>query len=257
MLAHALAPVIAPALALAPALTGPAHAQEFNAVDRISLAAGVYHMRPTLSARGASSDGKASISSFSGNSVNLPRLQLDLRLFERQGLSFDYYRYGRSDRFTGFDADGALSSKLEFGKASYRWWFGSGDVAMGVGAGASYYKASTRTRATFNAQDGSGTSLDVQGSQGKLAPFGEVGLRYAFGPDARLFADASGAWRNTGGRRDSILNAAIGAEWFPLQNVGVTAAYNFSDFKMKHRDDVGTFLNLRISGTSIAVKLRF
>ncbi|HEY1396687.1 LPS assembly protein LptD [Roseateles sp.] len=255
----AIAATLAPAVI--PALTTPAHAQEraeeFSAVDRVSVAAGVYHLRPTLSARGASPDGGASVSSFSGGSANLPRLQLDLRLFDRQGLSFDYYRYDRSDRFTGFDANGALNSKLEFGKASYRWWFGSGKTAFSLGAGASYYKASTRSHATFNAQDGSGTSLDVKGSGGKLAPFGELGLRHALSPDVRLFADASGAWRNSGGRRDSILNATVGAEWFPVHNVGLTAAYNFSDFKMKHRDEIGTFLNLRLQGPSIAMKLRF
>ncbi len=254
---HPLTPSAAAILVTAAALPPAAHAQAFNAVDRVSLAVGAYHVRPTLSARGASPEGGASVSSFSGRNANLPRITLDLRLFERQGLSFDYYRYDRADRFSGFDADGALSSRLEFGKASYRWWFGSGDTAVGVGAGASYYKASTRSRGHVSRADGGITSIDVQGSGGKLAPFGEVGLRYAASPHVRLFADASGAWRNTGGRRASILNATLGAEWFPLHNVGLTASYNVSDFKLKAHDDVGTFLNMRLTGPSVYMKLRF
>ncbi|MDH0865653.1 hypothetical protein, partial [Mitsuaria sp. GD03876] len=231
-------------LALAGGLATTTHAEDFNAVDRISLAAGVYHVRPTVSARGATPDGASSISSFSGQDANLPRLTLDFRLFESQGFSFDYYRYQRTDGFSAFDTDSQLSTRLEFGKAAYKWWLGSGDVAFSVGAGASYYKASTRTRAVVTGADGSRTSLDVKGSGGQLAPFGEVGLRYAFGPDLRLFADASGAWKSSGGRRVSIYNTTVGVEWFPLRNVGVVASYNLSDFKLKNHDDINSFLNL-------------
>ena len=43
----------------------------------------------------------------------MPRIRVDLLIFNRQGLNF----------------------KADFAKLEYRWWFGGADTVLGLGAG--------------------------------------------------------------------------------------------------------------------------
>ena len=56
----------------------------------------------------------------------MPRIRVDLLIFNRQGLNF----------------------KADFAKLEYRWWFGGADTVLGLGAGAAHYKLGLRASAS-------------------------------------------------------------------------------------------------------------
>jgi len=149
-------------------------------------------------------------------------------IFDTQGLSFDYYQYKRG--YTGAIANNMnvngtalttvgnanLDLKLDFAKLEYRWWFGSGNTVIGLGAGAAYYKISLNANATASI-NGSTASTSAEYSDDAVAPLLGIGVRHAISPDLRLFAD--GLWREavarSFGRRD--LQRSSGGRMVPDQ----------------------------------------
>ncbi|MEP6722787.1 MAG: hypothetical protein ABJA77_15170 [Variovorax sp.] len=243
------------------------------ALDRFSLSVGAFYAEPSVNIGIGTPYGSYDSGKITGDRVALPRISADLLLFESQGLSFDYFRYSK-DYSTSFAnayslgpfgglgvAGGAnLALKLEFAKLSYRWWFSSGNTAIGAGVGAAYYGIKSETGA-FGSLAGFGTSYGDSFSRtdgdSAVAPLLEVGVRHAFTPDFRLFADASGVRKGGGGVHGNIYNAQVGLEYFPVRNVGVALAYGVTDVDLK-RDDYGlTRFRLKLQGPTLSLKARF
>lgn len=246
----------------------PSYADVSPALDRVSVSVGGFRAEPKFGARVGTDVGTLDTGEFKTDSVTMPRVKVDVLLFDSQGLSFDYFQYKHTYSQSGSGsfnlgnnqvsaaADASLKAKVEFGKLSYKWWLGSGNTAIGLGAGAGYYKISADGTATATV-NGTSRSVNASASEDAVAPLLEVGLRHAITPNLRLIADASGVWKKGGNTHGSIYNAAFGVEWFPVKNVGVMLSYDISDFTLKRKDDIDSRLRMKLHGPSAYVKVRF
>jgi hypothetical protein len=249
----------------------PALAEPSPALDRFSLSVGAFHADPTFNASLNTPFGRLDPGDIKGSDVTMPRITADLLLGDSHGLSIDYYRFKR-DYGTGFAdtfaigptsvtalANLNLDLKLEFAKIAYKWWIGSGNTVLGLGAGAAYYKATLDTNA-FAATNSESVAFSQRDSDDAIAPLLEIGLRHAISPDLRLFADASGVRKGGSRLHGHIYNAALGVEWFPIRNVGVVLSYGVTEIDLRRDiDSISSTarLKVKLKGPSAFVKARF
>jgi hypothetical protein len=253
-------------LACAPALADPS-----PALDRFSFSLGGFNADPKINASLGTPFGSLQSGDIKPGRVTMPRVTADVLLGDSQGISFDYYQYKRdyagqvasNNSFGSFGTlstfgNANLNTKLEFAKLSYKWWIGSGNTVLGLGAGAAYYRATLGASAAIAVNGQLGT-FSQSSSDNAVAPVLEIGVRHAITPDLRLFADASGVWKNGGRFHGNIYNAAAGVEWFPVKNVGVVLAYNITniDLTRSNSDSLDTRLKVRLQGPSAFLKARF
>ncbi|OAK63967.1 hypothetical protein A3K87_15285 [Variovorax paradoxus] len=252
-------------LAAAPALADPS-----PALDRFSFSVGGYNADPKFNASVNSPYGSLQSGDIKPGRVTMPRVSADVLLGDSQGISFDYYQYKRdysggiasNNSFGSFGSlntfgNANISTKLDFAKLSYKWWIGSGNTVLGLGAGAAYYRATlgASASAVVNGQVG---TYSQSSSDNAIAPLLEIGVRHAITPDLRLFADASGVWKNGGRFHGNIYNASAGVEWFPVKNVGLVLAYNVTNIDLtRDADFADTRLKVRLQGPSAFLKARF
>lgn len=255
-------------LPLAMSLPAFALADPSPALDRFSLSVGAFIADPTVRASVATPYGSLDSGNLDRGHVTLPRVTGDLLFGDNQGLSFDYFRYRRdyADNFGTSTAIGPVSltalgsgyasAKLEFGKLAYKYWLGSGDTVVGLGIGAGYYRISLNANAVAGV-NGLVGNFGRSYSEDQFAPLLEVGVRHAFTPDLRLFADVSGVRKGGGGLRGHIYNAMAGVEWYPLHNVGLVLGYGATDVDLQ-RDEGGIDrLRIRLRGPNAFLKARF
>ena len=255
------------ALALLAGASLPALAEPSPALDRASFSIGAFHADPTFNAAVNTRFGRLDSGDVNSSSVTMPRIKADVLLFDSQGLSFDYYQFKRGyseSLASNFNVgSGTVSTtgsanldvKIDFAKLAYKWWFGSGNTALGLGAGAAYYRVGLDLNATAAIGAATG-SISENYSDDAVAPLLEVGLRHALTPDLRLFADASGVKKSGGNVRGEIYNAAVGLEWFPMKNVGVVLDYGLTDIDLR-RDDSNARFRVKLKGPSAFLKVRF
>ena len=260
-----LAPI---AGALAVLASTAAHADPSPALDRFSISAGVFNADPTLRANVNTNFGRLDTGDVPRNKINLPRIKADLLLFDSQGLSFDYYQFRRdyggsfaSNVNTGSGTvltSGAanLNVQLDFAKLAYKWWFGSGNTVIGLGAGASYYRAKFVANATAALGATTG-AINESYTDDAVAPLVEVGVRHQLTDRVRLFADASGISKGGGSVSGNIYNAAVGVEFFPLKNVGFVVDYGMTDVNLTRNNNSNAQFKFRLRGPSAFVKVRF
>jgi hypothetical protein len=250
----------------------PAAAEPSPALDRFSLSLGAFHAEPKFSAGVDTPFGRLDSGQVERDKVTMPRIRADLLLFDSQGLSFDYYQYSRNYSGTLLSnttvgsgtvtTTGAASvdAKIDFAKLAYKWWLGSGNTVLGLGAGAAYYRLGLNAQATASIAGGGGAAtgaINESYSDDTAAPLLEAGLRHAINPNLRLFADVSGARRNSGRVQGEIYNAAVGVEWFPLKNVGVVLDYGMTDIDIRREGGNNANFRMKLKGPSAFVKVRF
>jgi hypothetical protein len=188
------------------AMSTPALAEPSPALDRFSLSVGAFHAEPTLDAGLNTPYGRFDTRDIEGGSVTMPRITADVLIGDSQGFSLDYYRFNR-DYGTGFANSFAigptsvtalgnvnLDLKLDFAKFAYKWWIGSGNTVLGLGAGVAYYRVSLDSNALAGV-NGATATFSQHDSDDAFAPLLEVGVRHAISPDLRLFADVSACAR--------------------------------------------------------------
>ena len=127
---------------------------------------------------------------------------------------------------------------------------------FGWPSGAGYYKLGLNASATASINS---TSSSAQGdyNDSALAPLLEFSARHAFGPDLRVFVDASGVKKSNGRLSGSIYNTAVGIEWFPTKNVGAVLDYSTSQINLSRADTVDINLKLKVQGPSAFIKVRY
>lgn len=266
------------ALAVAAALAATslsASAQQSPALDRVSIWLGGYysHNNTSISAHGAGPyagiSGKLDFEDdlgFTKHSVD-PRAHFDFLVGDSQGFAFDYYQIHRDhtavyaqsipalDTDVGASIHGAVA--YDFGSASYRWWLGQGDDVFGIGVGAAYYKVDFRVDGNGHAGDETGSFSDSY-EQSAWAPMLSLGWRHAFNDQWRMYANLAGVKKNGGTLSGHIWNAALGAEWFPWQNLGFALEYSASRLHLHKNYDEGTAkLDLDSDGPALYLRARF
>lgn len=248
--------VAAGLLSMAPA----AQAEPSPALDRISISAGAFRADPRFNASLQGDAGRVETGDIKAGSITMPRVSADVLIGDSHGISFDYYRFRR-----GYDAqagngnltgDARLDLGLDFAKLGYKWWLGSGNTVLGLGAGAAYYRIDVDGRAAVGA-NGQGAAYRGSGTEDAFAPMLEIGVRHAINPDLRLFADASGVWKDGGKLHGNIYNASLGVEWFPVKNLGVVLSYGVTNIDLTREGAADARLKVRLQGPSAFVKMRF
>ncbi len=264
-------PTLSLASLLLASFTLPAHAARSEAVDRISVWLGGYHADATGDLALTSADGSESTGDqrILDGTDTIKRARVDFLILESQGFSLDYFQFERRDArsiATGFTYGGvnytasgelAARSKIDIGNVSYRWWTGGKETAFGIGIGATYLKFGIdySARATLG---GSSASFIDNNSKHVWAPLGTLGLRHRLTDQVRLYADLSGARKNGEENAGDVVNAAVGVEYFPLQNIGIGAEYGGTRIRYRYKnDDLKARLDLQTSGPSLFLRLRF
>lgn len=249
-------------------LSMPVAAELSPALDRVSVSVGVFRADPKINTSLNTSYGSFGTGDIELGKETMPRIKADIMIFDSQGLSLDYYQYKQGHvtstggtstiNGTAITAVGGtnLDFKLDFAKLAYKWWIGSGNTVLGLGAGAAYYKVDLNASATASINN---STANISGEYAKdaVAPLLEVGLRHAISSDLRLFLNASGAKKSGGRLSGDIYNAVVGVEWFPVKNVGVVFDYGVSQINLNRLDTIDTNLKFKIQGPSTFVKVRF
>lgn len=246
----------------------PVAAQPSVALDRFSLSVGAWHADPRLALGIDTPFGRLDSGAVRSAQGGVPRLSANLLLGDRHGLALDAFRVrrGYERSVAGSDRVGSrtvttrgainLDVRLDYAKLSYRRWAGTGNTVLGVGAGAAHYQAEISARGAA-AINGATASFSESWRDSALAPLLEIDLRHAITPDLRLFADLSGVRRGGGRSQGSIYNAAVGVEWFPTRNVGLTLDYATTRIELERKGTVYAQLRTRFQGPSAALKVRF
>lgn len=262
-------------LALTAACSVPAYADTSPALDRASLWIGGFYS--DTETRIGASDRRGQYSGSVGLEDDLgfqrhkavPRARLDFLMGDHQGFSFDFFGINRTHSrsisrafdYDGnrFDASARVDGKLNFnfGSAAYRWWFGSGSDVFGFGVGAAYYgvKARIAGEASLN---GETAQAEASTHDTAWAPVLQLGWRHAFTHDLRMYIDAYGVKKNGGNLAGHIYNAALGLEWFPIENLGIGGEYGYTRIKLEQsRTNYRANLDMKLKGPSLFVRLRF
>jgi hypothetical protein len=200
----------------------------------------------------------------------VPRVRFDFLLGNSQGFSFDYYQIDQSRTKTvgtafsfdgnNYDASASATGRInfDFGSASYKWWFGHESDVFGVGLGAAYYRVHAGISGEATLNSGAIGQTSAYTTEDAWAPELQLGWRHAFTNNLRMYFNASGVKKNGSDLGGHIYDGALGVEWFPWQNIGVGAEYDYTRIRLNqdHRyynDDVAMDLN----GPSLFLRLRF
>lgn len=252
-----------------------ASAEPLPALDRVSLWLGGYYARndTTLSVQGSGTfagiAGKLDFEDdlgFEKHSLD-PRVRLDFLVGDDQGFSFDYYQIHR-DRSAAYaqaipeldtEVGAHIQSTLDFdfGSASYKWWFGQDTDVFGLGLGAAWYKVDLRVNAAAHVGDQSASISDSY-EESAWAPMLSFGWRHAFDEHWRMYANLAGVKKNGGKISGHILNAGLGVEWFPWQNLGFALEYSAARLHLvRSFDQAAAKLDLESDGPALYLRARF
>ena len=142
-----------------------------------------------------------------GERKTMPRISGEFLIGDNHGISFEAYRYsqGYADAWAGaysagpFGASVATGLSLDFdldvARLGYRYWFGSGNTVVGVGAGIGYYRVSLETHAFASGAAGL-EGLGFVGYNGYYSRHDARTIRRRLGGDGRTvyLCHISGAW---------------------------------------------------------------
>lgn len=267
------------AFVLGAATAGMAQAQTQStvspALDRMDIAVGAFYAEPKIHV-GANTEefGRLDTPDEKIDEETLPRVKANILFGANHGLHFDYFRYDNkysgdyagSTVYEGRDVSGSASAnaklRIELARLTYRYWFGTGNDVFGVGLGAAYLRgkisgsASATVTATNPAQTES-WSGSASASDSAYAPVLDFGYRHQFNEQWRLFAEASGVKKNGGSTEGHVYNGSVGVEWFPHKNVGLVLDYGIQKIALKRNNERAAELDLKLTGPSAFVKVRF
>lgn len=254
-----------------------ATAQMSLALDRFSMSVGAFNATPQFGATVSNSQGSVSTIGIETKRKTMARATGEILLGDHHGISFDAFRYsqdyskinqgGYSSGPVGLGATTTvkLGFDLTVARIGYRYWLGSNNTVFGIGAGLGYYHATLHTQTSIALLRtipslGLVSSNSVyyrHDSEEAVAPMLELGVRHSLSSELRLFADASGIHKGGNGVRGSIYNTVLGVEWFPLKNLGLSAAYVIADVDLKREGDGVQGLRVKFHGPVVALKARF
>lgn len=253
---------------------GLAQAQQSPALDRMSIAAGVFHAEPKIHLGGDTAYGRIDTPDEKIDDATLPRVKAEMLIGDNHGLSFDYFRFDEdwagsasgATVYEGRPVGGTIAAdadlRLEMARFSYKWWMGKERNAFGVGLGAAYLRAKVAGSVdadlrAANPVENFRWSGSASGSDSVWAPTVELAWRHSLNEQWRLYADASGIKKNGGTVDGHVWNAALGVEWFPHKNVGLVLDYNVQKIDLRRNGDRTADLDLKLKGPSAFVKVRF
>lgn len=262
------------AILLGAAGAGMAQAQQSPALDRMSISAGAFYAEPKIHVGGDTRYGRIDTPDEEIDDTTLPRVKAEILIGDSHGVSFDYFRFSKGYGATldgdtvyeGRPVSGTITAdaklRLELARLSYKMWFGKEKNAFGVGLGAAYLRAKISGSAQANVsasnptQNYSWSGAD-SASDSVWAPTVELAWRHALNEKVRLYAEAAGIKKNGGSVEGHVYNGAVGVEYFPVKNVGLVLDYGIQKIDLHRNGDRTADLDLKLTGPSAYVKVRF
>ena len=262
------------AILLGVAAAGVAQAQPSAALDRMSITAGGFYADPEIQLGADTRFGRIDTSDEDLDHTTLPRVKAEMLIGDSHGLSFDYFRFskGYGGDFSGdaeyegttVSAAGRADAKLrlELARLSYKFWMGQGNDAFGIGLGAAYLRAkisgsAEATATTTNPTASYSWSDSASASDSVWAPTVELAWRHRFNDQWRMYVDGSGIKRNGGTVEGHVYNAAVGVEYFPVNNIALVVDYGIQKIDLHRNGGSNADLKLRLTGPSAYLKVRF
>jgi len=262
------------------AVTGAiAHAEPAPALDRASISAGAFFVKPKIHAAGDTQYGYVQTPDAKDDHTTLPRVKAEVLLGDSQGLALDYFRYDKdynptisgATTYEGRPVSGTVTAqgklKLDLAQLAYRWWLGRGNDVFGIGIGGAYLHAKLSGSATGQLTGSALTAVGApelinfngsgSASESGYAPLLEFAWKHAFNPELRMYAEASGIKKNGGNLDGHVYGGAVGLEWFAARNVGVVFDYGIQKIQLSRNGERDADLNVRLTGPSAFVKFRF
>lgn len=245
-------------------------------LDRVSFWLGGFQARSdtTISAKARYGDysaaGRFNLEDDLGMDQRSPvsHARLDFLVGDSQGFRLEYFGYHRSNsrtlareiEFDGevYRAEAGIRGEFDydFASADYRWWFGQGATAYGLGLGVAAYRVQTLLAAEASFQDDS-VEASTRSSDHAFAPLLALGWRHGFNQHLRVYADLSGVAKGGGDLSGHIVDAAVGIEWFPFRRLGLAVEYGATRIRLdRERGLVDARLDLELRGPSLFLRLR-
>lgn len=204
------------------------------------------------------------------NHRTLPNLQIAWLVFDSQGFSVAGYQYSKSEsarlardvEFEGsnyhIEAHAEAGLRIYTYNAAWHWWLSpSAHDVIGVGLGAVYYKVKGTLSGGVSVNDSSiaaGTSAETSA----VAPLLTLGWRHAFSEDLRAYVDFSGVRKSFGTVTGHLLNATLGAEWYPFHNLGIALEYSSNALSLKAtKQEWQGRASIDFRGPAAFVRMRF
>lgn len=267
------------ALLVSTAVAGMAQAQTQStispALDRMSISAGAFYAEPKIHV-GANTEefGRLDTPDEKIDDETLPRVKADILFGANHGLSFDYFRYNEKYEgdyagdtvYEGRNVNGTANAKaklrIELARLTYKYWFGAEKDVFGVGLGAAYLRAKVSGSASATASAANPVQTETwsgsaSASDSAYAPVIDLAYRHSFNEQWRMYAEASGVKKNGGSTEGHVYSGAVGVEWFPHKNVGVVLDYGIQKIALQRNDARAAELDLKLTGPSAYVKVRF
>jgi len=256
------------------AVSGMAQAQQSPALDRMSLSVGGFYSEPKIHLGGDTRYGRVDTPDEKIDEVTLPRVKAEMLFGDRHGASFDYFRFDEDYSaspsgqtvYEGRPVSGSIRAdanlRIEMARLAYKYWFGSDQNAFGVGLGAAYLRAKISGSADVNVSATNPVetytwSGSASASDSVWAPTVEVAWRHQLNEKVRLYAEAGGVKKNGGTVEGHVYNAAAGVEWMAAKNVALVLDYGIQKIDLHRNGERTADLDLKLTGPSAFVKLRF
>jgi len=245
------------------------HAAPPDPLDPASISVGAFFVRPDVDLGVNTQYGSADSGNLTEHNITAPRVQGSILLLDSQGIAFDYYgfyrrysdtlnqSFGVNGNNVNINGSANASVGLDLANMSYKWWFGNSTDVFGLGAGVAYYRAhlTASANAATNINNLSGSTSGTY-NKDTFAPLLQAGWRHAFDHNTRMYLDLSGVENKDGNVTGHIYNAALGAEWYFMKNVGVGAEYSLNRIRLSDAND-GANLDMKLNGPAVFLKARF
>lgn len=204
------------------------------------------------------------------NHRTLPNLHVEWLVFDSQGFSIGGYQYSKTEgtRFTrDFEFDGSdyhVDAHAEAGlriytyNAAWHWWFApSAHDVIGAGLGAVYYKIKGMLSAGIAVNDAS-IAGSTSAETSAVAPLLTLAWRHAFSENLRAYVDCSGVRKSFGTVTGHLVNATVGAEWYPFHNLGFALEYSSNALSLKAtKQEWQARASIDFRGPAAFVRMRF
>ena len=262
------------AFLLAAAAAGTVQAQQSPVLDRMSVSAGAFRAEPEIHLGGDTRFGRIDTPDEKLSDETLPRVKAEMLFGDRHGLAFDYFRFDKdysgaaagATVYEGRPVSGNISAngklRIEMARLSYRYWLANDRQAFGIGLGGAHLRAkisgSAQADLRASAPDATYSWSGSESASDKVwAPTVDAAWRYSLNDKVRLVAEASGIKRNGGKVEGKVYSASAGVEWLATPNVALAVDYGIQKIDLHRNSRSNADLDLKLTGPSAFVKVRF
>lgn len=269
-------------IALAAGLGQCAYAEEFGALDNVSVSVGAFGNNTSASIRAdGATKGSGTPLDFDrdlgqGGTRALPYIDATWRPWDHHEFEISYYSdsnstnraLSRNIMFNGkeFVVGGQFGSKfsVDAGSVTYRYWAWTSDVAaFGIFGGLQWYSISLDLTGTVGVVGPDGNVTQTGTAHAKASstlPDPSIGLsyRYQMTDWARFVADGGGFKINIDNIDATLYNTRLGVEFYPWTNFGIVTQYEYNKIKadVNRTNFLGNF-DADFSGFQVLLKARF